>query len=151
NLLEVQALRLRQAKSPIIDAVLVFKDAKGRTIPGARIEFFQGDTQHGSGLTGTNGRLTAPLPPRDYTISVFAAGQKVADRLPLSAAAGEKAVTLAGYTFGTVVADIIDDQKQSIPCKVEFRPQSPDVKLDFGPETAEFAVRNICYTPNGKF
>jgi hypothetical protein len=38
-----------------------------------------------------------------------------------------------------------------IPCKIELKPLAPEAKLDFGPETAEFALKNLVYTPNGQF
>ena len=34
---------------------------------------------------------------------------------------------------------------------VELKPLAEGAKLDFGPETAEFAVRNLIYTADGHF
>ena len=49
------------------------------------------------------------------------------------------------------MGDITDAAGGRIPCKVELKPLAGDAKLDFGPETAEFAVRNLLYSPRGQF
>lgn len=60
-------------------------------------------------------------------------------------------LTFADYKPGAIAASITAEDGSPIPCKVELRPQDGTPKPDFGPETAEFGVKNVVYTPNGKF
>lgn len=154
NIFDVRAaLAGDNAVSPVRIAV---RDAQQRPIPAVRIELFRGEESYGVAMADKDGTLSTRLPPGKYSVRSTLYGNPLGEPHQIEVVtAGTKRADFElverGYNYGTAVAAIIDDKGQPIPCKVEFKPQDDRVKLDFGPETAEFAVRNLRYTPDGRF
>ncbi len=94
--------------------------------------------------------LTLLLEPGDYTAKLFYLGNLAAQQR-LTATAGPDAVEFKADTrVGTVAGRITDAFGQPLPCKVEFKPLAEGAKLDFGPESGEFTVRNLIYSTDGR-
>jgi len=91
-----------------------------------------------------------PLEPGDYTAKLFHLGNLVAQK-SLTATDGPEATDFkVDSNVGTVRGRITDVHGEPIPCKIELKPLVEGGKLDFGPESAEFAVRNLIYSPDGR-
>lgn len=154
NQVDTLAAQKRRNKAAVTPVNLEFSNSKHTPLRRARVEFNSLDSRYGSATTDEHGRIQTALPPGDYAIEVMYLGQPVAKGLKLTVGTAELVnhrIEVPNENFGRASAKITDAHGGPIPCKVEFIPQSPDVKLDFGPETAEFAVGNVCYTPNGDF
>lgn len=142
------AANLNASNSSTIQMAVVNK--QGRPIPRALVEFKRGQTVYGSARTDNDGSITAVLPNDQWTADVFALGNQIGTNVVV---ASDKRPALLSVDFdpGTIVATITDSNGQAIACKTEFTPQGDNAKLNFGPETAEFAVKNLVYSANGKF
>lgn len=154
NQVDTIAAQKRRNKIAVTPVNLEFSNSKNTPLRRARVEFNSLNNRYGSATTDEHGRIQTALPPGDYAVEVTYLGQQVAKGLKLNVGMTElvnHTITVPNENFGRASAKITDEHGGPIPCKVEFIPQSADVKLDFGPETAEFAVGNVCYTPNGDF
>ncbi len=152
--LDVAAAQHRRAKAAVTPVELEFINAKNTPLRQSQVEFTTTKGLYGNATTNADGRIKTALPPGDYALNVSVAGQAVGKDLKLQVGASpltNQTVKVDGYDFGRVTAAITDANGGAIPCKVELIPQAADVKLNFGPETADFAVRNVRYTPNGEF
>ncbi len=153
DVLQVHASHQRQTgASP--QKVNLHLHAKGAPIPEARVEIFRGEASIGLGRTAADGVLQTELLPGDYTLQATRFGQSLSEKpWPFSVkdGANELDFSLPGDHFGSVHGTITDAAGGPLPCKIEFKPQDPELKLDFGPETGEFAVRNLVYAPLGSF
>src|SRR5262249_44721872 len=81
-------------------------------------------------------------------ISVF--GRQIAANQAIAANRPSSVVTV-DFDPGIVAGQITDAAGKPVACKVKFTPKDTDAKLEFGPGTSDFAVRNLVYSPNGKF
>ncbi len=150
NLVDVHAIatNLKPANSSTVQ--LALKNKRNQAIARALIEFKRGGTAYGTARTDGEGMVTVVLPQEPLTADVFAYGRQIAKDLTLSV--DQRPVVLtADFEPGIVAALVTDGGGKSIPCKVEFTALGDEPKLDFGPETGEFAVRNLVYTAHGKF
>lgn len=96
--------------------------------------------------------LFTSLPPGDYSARFSFCGNRLNETYPFRLLPGHNEVLLRPEVkAGRIVGDITDARGGKIPCKIELKPLAENAKLDFGPETGEFAVRNLIYTPNGHF
>jgi hypothetical protein len=107
------------------------------------------------GSTG-NVALVTHLPPGDYTARLHFCGRPVGKGEVIQVGPNPNKIVLKqGIPRGRIAGEITDAAGGRIPCKVELKPLADSgdakVKLDFGPETAEFAVRNLLYSPGGQF
>lgn len=107
------------------------------------------DKKYGIGRTDDNGELEFFVPQGDYQTHVSALGRPSVTLDWEGAMQGEAEVTLE--PAGNVVAEIVNGDGQPVPCKVEFLGKGGTASPDFGPDTAEHAVRNLYYSHNGKF
>ena len=150
NRLDVNAIAKELSPANASTLELLVQNKRNRSIPRLLVEFKQGSTSYGSARTDGDGKLTAVLPNEPMTVDLFAFGNKIAANLPVKND-GQPVVLSVDFDPGVVTATITDHQQRLIPCKVEFTPNAPDAQLNYGPETGEFAVRNLVYTANGKF
>ena len=156
NLVDLNSIaaNLQPANSTTVQ--LVVKSQRNRPISKALLEFKRGENSYGTIRTDTEGKATFVLPNEAFVVDVFAYGRQIAANLPLTfsqslPSSQSSAVLTVDFDPGIVAASMTDANGQPIACKVEFTPQGDADKLDFGPETAEFAVRNLVYTANGRF
>lgn len=165
DVLQVLANHQRQQGQPLVPVRWNVTTTQGKPIPQARIEVRQGGSVLGDGRTGADGKLEVELPPGEYKVLASRFGQlltspegmvfTVRDKTKLPMRVKELTntleMTLPQYRFGAVQGAITASDGTPLPCKIEFKPQDPELKLDFGPESGEFAVRNLVYAPLGSF
>ena len=150
NLVDVNAIAADLNPSNSTLTQISVKNKNDRSISRALVEFKRNGTTYGTGRTDTEGNLSVVLPNDTFTADVFAFGRPIASNLSVPVMSGPVVLPVE-LDPGIVSATITDGKDQLIPCKVEFKPQGDDAKLDFGPETGEFSVRNLVYTAHGKF
>ena len=151
TLLHVRAVQPGTSSVPV---ALSVQDSAGTGVRGVRAEFRQQQTVWGTARTNNTGNLVVPLPAGSYDVALSHNGHVLGGAKSLTV--GEETpqrqtLTLDGYQPGTLVARITDSEGRGIPCKVELTPQGETPLPNFGPETAEFAVRNLRYAPHGRF
>ncbi|QDU39468.1 hypothetical protein Mal4_38130 [Maioricimonas rarisocia] len=154
NLLDVRAVFAKRSGEATTPVTLNIRDSIGRTVPQARLELTDADGQTATAVTDERGEITLPMSPGEYALNVLSQGVTVAEDRTLvvhDAVQQAESIVLSDYTPGTVTAKITDEQGRPIPCKVEFIPAEGTPRPDFGPETAEHAVRNLRYAPQGTF
>ncbi len=153
NALDVHAQVAQQRGAKTVPVSLVLRDARQAPAAGVRLELLRDSITYGFASSDAKGQIATALPPGTYTGRAFQFGVAVSEDLPIVVAEGTKTsldLPLRQHNFGRVVTAITDDAGQPLPCKLEFRPQNSDIKLNFGPETAEYAVRNLAYAPLGR-
>lgn len=129
------------------------RDGLGRPLAKALVEIRRGDATYGWAVTDAKGMIATSLPAGDYTATIKAFGRVLRENHPFAVAAGKDlaVIELADFQPGEIQAAITDAAGQAMPCKVELQPLDENAVLDFGPVTAEFALKNLCYTASGRF
>jgi hypothetical protein len=123
-------------------------------VADAEVTFSQNGVARGSAMTDAAGRLATRLPAGVYNVAVHALGAEISlpGALTVEVAKGQNDFQFTfDYKPGKLQARITDANGGDIPCKVQFLAQADAPQPDFGPETAEFGVRNVRYAPLGKF
>ncbi len=101
-------------------------------------------------LTGTRS-LRLPLESGEYLAQLTYCGKPIGSPEPMIVTPNGTAIKLTyNIPSGTIHGRITDALGDPIPCKIELKPLADGAKLDFGPETGEFAVRNLIYSPDGR-
>jgi len=132
-------------------ATLVVRDAMGRAVPECRLEFSQGDGVIGVARCNQSGIVEVPLKKSaEYQVTAIANGNKV-QQVALAGHQRETTLKLSEYKPGVVEGNIRGEDGIGLPCKVAFLGKDDTPTPDFGPETAEFAVKNLRYAPHGVF
>ncbi|HUQ71481.1 MAG TPA: CehA/McbA family metallohydrolase [Planctomycetaceae bacterium] len=128
------------------------RDGNGRPAGHVRFELARGESRWGTATTDKDGLLESRILEGKYELLPSALGVPLSDGLFIDVHGPEMKfeVLVQSLQLGRVVAAITDGQANPIPCKLEFQPLGETPKPNFGPETAEFAVRNLCYAPLGK-
>ena len=133
---------------------IVVTDSLKRPVPTARVAVSKNGKSLGTATTDRDGRADLWLAPGDYQVSFEAMGISVGGPLPISVveAASEQSFKfqLAKYKPGSVLAVVTDGDGKNIPCKIEFKAKEDTPKPDFGPTTADYFVKNLCYVATGK-
>lgn len=128
--------------------------ADGRPVADAVAKLSQGGSTYGTARTDDVGVVSTRLPQGKFDIEMSVYGS-VVGRSTIDVAKSEKVQKFESaaekWKPGTVVAKITDARGEPIPCKVQFIAKDGRPNPDFGPETAEYAVRNIRYAPHGEF
>lgn len=132
-------------------------DGANRPVPNARIELFRNGHSWGIVPTDSKGAARMPLPNGEYEIEISAFGMPVMRKeqgLKIKIA-GEGSpqkfqFALAKHLTGMLAMKITDSDDQPLPCKVEIIVQGETRSPSFGPETADFAVKNLVYCPLGE-
>ena len=150
NLVDVNAIAADLNPTNSSTVQVAVRNKQNRSIPRALVEFKRNGVSYGTARTDAEGTVSVILPSDALTADVSAFGRPIASNLAIPVGSSPVVLTV-DLDPGTVLATITDGTGQLIPCKVEFKPHDTDAKLDFGPETAEFAVRNLVYTAHGKF
>jgi hypothetical protein len=126
-------------------------NTQGKPVAGARIQLTFDGSSRGTLVTGPDGVAAVRLPTGIPEVQVSVAGQtypavlsegRVND-LPVTV------VAVDSYQPGLVDLKIVDGEGQQIPAKVEFIGRAGTPTPNWGPETAEFFVRNLAYTASG--
>lgn len=150
NLVDVNAIAANLNPSNSTTVTIAVKNKSQRAIAGALIEFKRGSVVYGTARTNADGLLTCVLPSDVQSADISAFGRQIARELTVPVS--QKSITLTvDFDPGTVAATITAADQKPIACKVEFAPVGDAEKPVFGPDTAEFAVRNLVYTAQGAF
>jgi len=92
-----------------------------------------------------------PLEPGEYLAQLTYCGNPVGGLKPMTVTPDGKPIELDyDIRSGTISSRITDVHGEPIPCKIELKPLAEGAKLDFGPESGEFAVRNLIYSTDGR-
>jgi hypothetical protein len=150
TIFDVQALA---SNVPGVASVVFSTGDAGRFATGnLMLELLQGETALGMARLNNSAELKTKLLPGDYTARLHFCGNAIGKGEPIHINAGDNRVALKqSIPRGRIVGTITDTSGGRIPCKIELKPVAADAKLDFGPETAEFALRNLIYTASGQF
>ena len=137
---------------PLRECSFHVTDKQGKPINDARIQLVADRELIGILRTNDQGQVTASLPDGKYRAEVFIAGHsELKDGAVQVASDGRFSLVCNDYSPGRVVASITDQKGNAIPAKVEFMGHDGTKTPNWGPDSAEFFVRNLAYTPNGKF
>lgn len=143
---------LQQATVTVTDGTAPIEGAEVRVIhhPADGVE---GElVSLGVGVTDARGRLRLAMPAGEYNLRVSGHAHGSAKKSSITIgneADAEVVVKLdeAGYAE----AAITDGGGQPIPAKVQITGVDGAPTPDFGPDSAVHGVRNLQYTPNGRF
>jgi hypothetical protein len=142
------------SSEPHVRTTLAIQSSTGRRLPFTRAEIRQADQLLGTIVSNDRGELSTSLKPGAYVLKVLFNGAVVGENLPLQiepAIEQSQAIRIHDLEPGTVVARITDGDGRPMPCKVSFDVPEGMTAPHFGPDTAEFGVRNLRYTPSGEF
>lgn len=152
------AARITNANPDLTIHQIELKDSAGRGIADADLLINAGGELYGNARTGSDGTASLELPSGTYqcTISALARGSKdftiePAGRGGNGGGNGANRITLQLPAAPQVVAEISDADGKPIPCKVQFIGVDGTPSPNFFDETGEFAVRNLVYSPSGRF
>ena len=128
----------------------------GKPIADAEVALRQKDMPYGSARTDSEGRVITILPPGTYDIDVSVYGVKLASVKPprlflVAGGGGPVKLEIPDYKPGRVVGRVVDGEGQPVPAKIALTAKNGTPQPDFGPETADFAVKNLRYTADGTF
>lgn len=152
----VQAIALRARGEKLAVGRLSFVDSS-EGVEGARMEVYanagtEEEHLYGVCLTDTLGRVQVDLPPGDYKAKVTAQGHQdwsVTNTVEASDKPHYGEVQLSDPAY--VRAAITDSAGEPIPAKVQLIGIEGTPSPNYGPDSAVRGVRNLQYTPNGKF
>lgn len=153
SLLHAEAALAAGEGTATTPVTLAVRDAAGKPLTGAVLEVTRDGEPAGTLVTSGRAEATAPMLPGKYRVAVLYNGAKL-DEQDLTVQPAEQqqqSVLVNSFTPGSVEATITDGDGKPVACKVEFTPQGETPKPDFGPETAEFGVKNLRYAPDGEF
>lgn len=157
DMLQVRAIAAGMRQKSTTAVALKLTTADGQPLPKARLSVKRGDESLGTINTQADGTVKTSLVPGDYSLTATYLGVDITPAsgpLKLTVNAQEKAqqATLKADRWqpGLVTARITDGAGQPIPCKIEFLAQGETPKPHFGPETADFGVKSLCYAPLGE-
>ncbi|MEI7701788.1 MAG: CehA/McbA family metallohydrolase [Planctomycetia bacterium] len=119
-----------------------------RPVAGAQVRLICADQERGTVVTGAEGTAKVRIPVQSCLAHVTVAGQQFAAQM-VTLADGQLTINLTEYTPGTAVLNVVDGDGQPIAAKIEFTGQDKTPTPNWGPETAEFFVRNLAYTAGG--
>lgn len=150
----VAAVRQKTASVP---TELILLDGANRPMPNARIELFRNGHSWGIVPADASGVARTSLSNGEYELEVSAFGVPVMRReqgLKIQSSAGATPqrfqFAMAKHLTGVLAVQITDSDGQPLPCKVEIIGQGETRTPSFGPETADFAVKNLIYCPHGE-
>lgn len=116
-----------------------------RPVAGAQVRLICADQERGTVVTGAEGTAKVRIPGQSCVAHVTVAGQQFAPQM-VTLADGQLSINLTEYTPGTALLNVVDGDGHPIAAKIEFTGQDKTPTPNWGPETAEFFVRNLAYT-----
>ena len=136
---------------------LVVTDREGIPVSGADVIALRGERHHGQARTGADGALNVELPAGAYALRVSAPGrgrQKIDVTIdgPSSPAARRPLELKATLDAAALVTGVVTGEAgEPIPAKVIFVGVKKTSTPDFGPIVNDENVKNLVYTPDGRF
>ncbi|TWT57450.1 hypothetical protein KOR42_08110 [Thalassoglobus neptunius] len=129
-------------------------DSNGAPVIDALIEFSNGGTHSGSLRTNENGEASSQVAVGvgEARISQFGTSLGVQEFTvtPSTTTSSYRIdLSLPEYEPGKLALKVADSEQTLIPSKIEIIGVDGTPSPVFGPDSAEFAVQNLRYTPNG--
>jgi hypothetical protein len=149
NLFDVRRVADRLAGKPKGAVALTVKDAAGRPVTAADVVLAVDGKRAAWGRTDEQGRVDVYAAGKPGTVTVSALGHGSKDVDLAADAPASLAVELP--EAGAVVARVTDGQGGPTPCKVQFIGRDGTASPDFGPDSGEFALKNVYYSQDGRF
>ncbi|MEW4490116.1 CehA/McbA family metallohydrolase [Thalassoglobus sp. JC818] len=129
-------------------------DGSGKPVVDALIEFSNVGIHSGSLRTNERGEASSQVAigVGEARISQFGTSLGVQE-FTVAASSSDSAhrviLKVPEYQPGKLELKVADSEQTMIPCKVEIIGVDGTPSPEFGPDSADFAVRNLRYTPNG--
>ena len=125
---------------------------KNGPVKKARVDLLLDDSLYASGRTTESGELALSLAEgNECKVRITPPGRAAVEHQLDLKTIRKTGQTIELPTPGTVTANITDDTGNPIPCKVGFYGKDGTPDPDFGPDTFIYGVKNLQYTPDGKF
>ena len=143
--------RMNQVR--LVDCEVTVHDSKAQPIIHAKVEIETGAGSRGAVATDEMGRARFLLPEGSAEFRVTHAGVEVVQATSCTVADSTSKLKLKSdkYAYGSVEAQITDQNKAPIPAKVEFIGHNETPTPDWGPDSADYFVRNLAYSASGSF
>ncbi len=117
-------------------------------VSGADVEFFQGDQSLGMATADNQGWIRMRMKQGDYRLVIRPYARPEREHnIKLGVNALAESLTL--NPASRIVAQVTDAFGQAIPAKLQIIGVEPTPSPNFGPDTAESAIRNLLYTASG--
>jgi len=157
DMLQVRSIAAQLRQKPTTPVTLKLTNADGQPLPKARLSVKRGDESLGTINTQADGTATTQLVPGDYAFTATYLGVDITPssgplKLTVNAQKERQQATLQADRWqpAVVTAQITDGNGQPIPCKIEFLAKVGTPQPNFGPESADFAMKGLCYAPHGE-
>ncbi len=125
--------------------------ASGTRVPNARVELSKDGKYAGTLWSDGSGRIDQTLPTGTYLAKVSYHGIALIKDFQLHVEKGVNTFAInTSMEVGTLKIRVVDTKGASLPCKVALIGKSESNKLNFGPESAEVAVKNLLYLYRGE-
>lgn len=155
SLIDVRAIAAEMHGNAAYPVKLVLQDGMGRPLRRAEIAVRSGTSQIGSATTDETGTLRCRLPAGEFQFRAKHLGHPVGSSLKIDVQPREQEqqfdFRLEPYRPGIVHGLVTDSTGKPVPCKIDFLADQATPQPDFGPESAEFAVKNLLYAHQGRF
>lgn len=130
--------------------VAVVVTSHGAPVADARVAITTGEEIRGTIVTEVDGSAKVRLPQGEHSAVINIAGRDLKAQTLSVSEAGSIGLNAEGYSSGLAVITVTDADGQSIPAKIQFQGKGTTPTPYWGPETADYFVRNLAYTSNGK-
>ncbi len=118
-------------------------------VSGAEVEFFRGEQSLGMASTDSQGWIRMRMKQGEYRLVIRPYARPEREhRIQLGPNALAESLTLEAAS--RIAAQVTDATGQGLPAKLQIVGVEPTVSPNFGPDTAEFAIRNLLYTASGQ-
>ncbi len=123
-------------------------NASDGPVSGAEVEFFHGEQSLGLANADSEGWVRMRMKQGDYRLVIRPYARPEREhRIKLGVNALAESLTLEPAS--RILAQVTDQAGQGLPAKLQIIGVEPTVNPNFGPDTAEFAIRNLLYTASG--
>ncbi len=150
SLMEVRAIANRLTNVEQTSLLVTVEDPNG-PVANAMVSLSLDGQPYGSARTSAEGSLSLTIPPKKFGFRAEAIGRDSTKVLEIPITTASISVRLKLKACGYVVGAITDEQGGPIPCKVAFHGKNGTPSPDFGPDSADTAVKNLYYSHDGKF
>lgn len=151
--LAVQAIAYGLRDSRLATGQLQVTDGE-EPVADALVTVRQNDEVVGYLLTDAEGQATAQAPPGEYSVTIAAEGHGFLTHegyLEDTPNEIDARLAIPLKPAGFAEATITDGAGKAIPAKVQFTGLDGTKSPDFGPQSGERGVKNVQYTPDGRF
>jgi hypothetical protein len=147
----VKALVARQRGQELGEVSVAVKDSQGGVADADVVVVASGESIYGAARCDSQGNLAMALPAGEYRVETSHQSRGGATNDVVVTPGQRTSMTLQLPAAGQVKGTVVDGRGEPIPCKADFAPQDGGAAPNFGPDSAEYGVRNLVYAPDGKF